>query len=168
MPVALFLVPLLTMVANMFDRRGSFSVVITQEYAPVASVVFYVLIAVNLGAILIAVFFHFSGIQAAHVASAIEAEPQARAMVPLLGSDSDAEAQALQQLKDPRILAENLFRMVKFGLLSIGLVLAVREVFRVSAMRAFTITVISAIAMLPILGIWGLLFPESLARRSCC
>src|SRR2546426_8254302 len=62
-PVALILVPVLTLVANIFDRRGSFSVVITQEYAAAASVVFYVLTAVNVAAILIAVFFHFSGIQ---------------------------------------------------------------------------------------------------------
>jgi tetratricopeptide (TPR) repeat protein len=157
-PVALFLVPLLTMVANLFDRRGSFSVVITQEYAPVAAVIFYVLIAVNLGAILIALFFHFSGIQAAQVAGAIEAEPQARAMVHWFSLGPEAEAQALQQLKDPRILAAGLFRMVKFGLLGIGLVLGVREMFRVSAVRAFAIAAISAVAMLPILGIWGLLF----------
>jgi len=162
-PVALFLVPLLTMVANMFDRRGSLGVVITQEYAPVASVVFYVLIAVNLGAILIALFFHFSGIQTAHVASAIETEPQVLAMFRSMFSlTPEAEAQLSQQLKDPRILAENLFRMVKLGLLSIGLVIAVREVFRVSAMRAFAITGISAIAMAPILAIWGLLFSRIL------
>jgi len=162
-PVALFLVPLLTMVANMFDRRGSFGVVITQEYAPVASVVFYVLTAVNLGAILIAVFFHFSGIQAAHVASAIETEQQVLATIRSMFSlTPEAEAQLAQQLKDPRILAESLFRLVKFGLLSIGLVIAVREVFRVSAVRAFAITVISAIAMLPVLAIWGLLFSRVL------
>ncbi len=162
-PVALFLVPLLTMVANLFDRRGSFSVVITQEYAPVAAVIFYVLIAVNLGAILIALFFHFSGIQAAHIASAIEKEPEVIEMFRrMFGLTPEAEAQLAPQLKDPRILAENLFRMVKFGLLSIGLVLGVREVFRASAVRAFAITAISAIAMLPILGIWGLLFSRVL------
>ena len=36
------LVPILTLVANMFDRRGSFRVVITQEYAPLAATIFYV------------------------------------------------------------------------------------------------------------------------------
>src|SRR5690349_11187063 len=33
--VGVVLVPILTLVANMVDRRGSFRVVITQEYAPV-------------------------------------------------------------------------------------------------------------------------------------
>jgi tetratricopeptide (TPR) repeat protein len=59
--VAVVLVPILTLVANMFDRRGSFRVVITQEYAPVAATMFYVLTAANLYAILIATIFHFTG-----------------------------------------------------------------------------------------------------------
>ncbi len=158
-PMALILVPVLTLVANLFDRRGSFSVVLTQEYAPVASAVFYALIAVNVGAILIALFFHFSGIQAAHVASAIQTAPQVRAMF-RLGPEFDA--QLAQQLSDPRTIAENLFRSVKFLLLGIGLVFAVRESFRVSALRAFAITLVSAIAMFPILVIWGALFSRIL------
>ncbi|HXM34262.1 MAG TPA: hypothetical protein VN920_03675, partial [Pyrinomonadaceae bacterium] len=89
-PVALILVPLLTMVANIFDRRGSFGVVITQEYAPVASVVFYVLTAASLATTLIVVFFHFSGIQAAYVANAIQTAPQVRGMFRSLGPEFDA------------------------------------------------------------------------------
>ena len=154
-PVALILVPLLTLVANIFDRRGSFSVVITQEYAPAASVVFYVLIAVNVGAILIAVFFHFSGIQADHVANTIQTAPQVRAMFRF---SPEVDARLAQQLSDPRAIAENLFLMVKFGLFGIGLVMAVREVFRVSALRAFNITVVSAIAMIIIYPLWSVLF----------
>jgi tetratricopeptide (TPR) repeat protein len=162
-PVALFLVPLLTLVANLFDRRGSFGVVITQEYTSTASVVFYLLTAVNLAAIVIALFFHFSGIQADQIAQLAQNEPRSMETLRWLFSlTPEAEAQLSQQLKDPRILSEGLFRMVKFGLLSIGLVIAVREVFRVSAIRALTISVISAIAMFPIVGIWGLLFSRVL------
>src|SRR6185369_10905669 len=46
--VAIVLVPILTLVANMFERRGSFRVVLTQEYAPLAASVLYVLTAANL------------------------------------------------------------------------------------------------------------------------
>jgi tetratricopeptide (TPR) repeat protein len=152
-PIALILVPMLTLVANIFDRRGSFSVVLTQESASVASAVFYVLIAVNLWVILIAVFFHFSGIQAAQVANAIQTAPRVREMFHLA-----PDAQLAQQLTDPRAIAENLFRMVKFALLGIGMVFAVREVFRVSALRASAITLVSAIGMIVISPIWGLLF----------
>jgi hypothetical protein len=45
--VAVVLVPILTLVANTFERRGSFRVVITQEYAPVAATMLYVLTAAN-------------------------------------------------------------------------------------------------------------------------
>src|SRR5215208_2933110 len=56
--VAVVLVPILTLVANMFERRGSFRVVITQEYASVAATIFYVLTAANLISILIAAVLH--------------------------------------------------------------------------------------------------------------
>jgi len=39
--VAVVLVPILTFVANLFERRGSFRVVITQEYASVAATILY-------------------------------------------------------------------------------------------------------------------------------
>src|SRR5215203_2639017 len=66
--VAIVLVPLLTLVANIFERRGSFRVVLTQEYAPLAASLFYVLTAANVFGILIAVVLHYSGIQAQTVA----------------------------------------------------------------------------------------------------
>src|SRR5438067_2398740 len=69
LPIAVVLVPLLALLANLFERRGSFGSVLQQEYGPLASTAFYALIASNLVTILIAVFFHFSGIQAAYVAS---------------------------------------------------------------------------------------------------
>src|SRR5215470_4534943 len=47
LPVAIVLVPLLAWTANLFDRRGSFGLVLQQEYASLASVIFYVLIAAN-------------------------------------------------------------------------------------------------------------------------
>lgn len=154
-PVALILIPLLTLVANVFDRRGSFGVVVTQEYAAVASVVFYVLTAVNLAAILIIVFLHFSGIEAAYIANTIKSAPEARK---LFSFGPEIDAQLAQQLIDPRAISQVMFLMIKVGLLGIGLVLGVREVFRVSAARAFAITLTSSLAMIIASPIWGLLF----------
>ena len=56
--IAVVLVPIITLVANTFDRRGSFRVVLTQEYAPLAASLFYVLTAANLLGLLIAVVLH--------------------------------------------------------------------------------------------------------------
>lgn len=162
-PVALILVPLLMLVANIFDRRGSFSVVITQEYASVASVVFYVWIAANLAAILIAIFLHFSGAQAAQVAESIRAAPEWGARFSAwFHLAPAAQAQVMQPLTDPRVIAENLFRVVRSVLFGIGLVIVVREVFRVSALRALAITLVSAVAMIPALLIWDVLFSRLL------
>src|SRR5205085_7521006 len=72
LPIALVLVPILALIANMFDRKGSFGVVVRQEYAALASVLFYVLVMVNLASILIALVLHFSGVQASFVADMIQ------------------------------------------------------------------------------------------------
>ena len=52
--VAVVFVPVLTLVANTFERKGSFRVVLTQEYAPLAASMFYVVTASNVAAIAIA------------------------------------------------------------------------------------------------------------------
>src|SRR5437763_9464668 len=43
LPILIVLVPLMLLTANLFDRRGSFSLVLQQEYASLACVIFYVL-----------------------------------------------------------------------------------------------------------------------------
>src|ERR1041385_2637534 len=48
LPFAIVFTPLIALIANLFDRRGSFGVVLQQEYASLASVIFYALIAANL------------------------------------------------------------------------------------------------------------------------
>jgi hypothetical protein len=58
--IAVVVVPILTLIANTFERRGSFRVVITQEYAPVAASLFYVMTAASLYSILIAALLHYA------------------------------------------------------------------------------------------------------------
>src|ERR1043166_5255196 len=70
--VAVVFVPVLTLVANTFERKGSFRVVLTQEYAPLAASMFYVVTASNVAAIAIAAFLHYSGIQASHLSNRSE------------------------------------------------------------------------------------------------
>jgi tetratricopeptide (TPR) repeat protein len=137
--VAVILVPILTLIANTFERRGSFRVVITQEYAAVAATMFYVLMAVNVMAMLIAAFLHYSGIQAQQIAGMIQHADQTRAMLP----DTPEFAAAAEQLKDPGILSESLFLMPKLALFGVGMILGVKDTFRMSAVRAFAVTVVS-------------------------
>src|SRR5829696_6744606 len=134
--VAVVLVPILTLVANTFERRGSFQVVITQEYAAVAATMFYVLMAANVMAMLIAAFLHYSGIQAQQIADFIQNADQARAMLP----DTPEFAAAA---KDPGIISEGLFLMPKLALFGVGMIVGVKDTFRMSAVRAFAVTVVS-------------------------
>lgn len=152
--VAVVLVPILTLVANTFDRRGSFRVVITQEYAPVAATMFYVLTAANLISILIAALLHYSGLQDQQVAAMIQNADQTRAMLP----DTEQFAAAAEQLKNPALLAQSLFVMPKLALFAIGTVFGVRDAFRTSAVRAFAIAVVSGVIALFIAPIVGTLF----------
>lgn len=139
--VAVVLVPILTLVANMFERRGSFRVVITQEYAAVAATMFYVLTAANILSILIAALLHYSGIQSQLVVDMIQQGDQMRAA---FRDNPQMVAQIDQLLNDPGLLYQAAFGMPKMFLFGIGMVLGVKDAFRMSAVRAFAVTVIGS------------------------
>ena len=144
--VAIVLVPILTLVANTFDRRGSFRVVITQEYAPLAATLFYVLTAANIFAILIAAFLHYTGIHAQYVAFAIHNADQMRSMLPP-GEQYD------EQLTSPVLLSYGLFTFFQRVIFGIGAFVGVKDTFRMSAIRAFAVTVVGCLASLFLLPI---------------
>ena len=141
--VAVVLVPILTLIANMLERRGSFRVVITQEYAPVAATMFYVLTAANIFSILIAVLLHYSGAQAQQVASMIEHADQTRAMLP---SDQNFQLTADQLFSNSALLAQQLFKMPRLVIFGAGIVLGVKDAFRMSVVRAFSVTFLGVFA----------------------
>jgi tetratricopeptide (TPR) repeat protein len=143
LPIAILLIPLMMLVVNLFDRRGSFSVVMQQEYASLASVAFYALIATNLAAVLIAVFFHFSGFQAANVANSIQQLPQTLAAARAVGIPAEVLASHQAQLSDPVAISGGLFLMVKLALFIVGAVASVRTVFRVSVVRSIAVVILS-------------------------
>jgi tetratricopeptide (TPR) repeat protein len=139
--IAIVLVPILTLVANMFERRGSFRVVLTQEYAPLASSLFYVLTAANLFGLLIAVFLHYSGVQTQTVAMLLQAYQNPETAPAFTQSGPMAE-----QFKNPVFVAYNVLVMFQRGLFGVGMILAVKDTFRMSAVRAFGVTFISCFA----------------------
>src|ERR1044071_1414032 len=138
--VAIVLVPILTLVANMFDRRGSFRVVLTQEYAPLAASLFYVLTAANLIGLLITVVLHYSGVQDQTVAMLLQAYqgPDAPEFT-RTGPYSD-------QFHNPVFLAYSVFVMFQRGLFGVGMIVAVKDTFRMAAARAFAVTLLSSFA----------------------
>jgi tetratricopeptide (TPR) repeat protein len=142
--IAVVVVPILTLVANLFDRRGSFRVVMTQEYAPFVATVFYMLVVANVAAMIAAVVLHYSGIQASQVAGVIQQSDQTKAMF----QDNARFAEAAQQLKDPTTVSGLLFFFIKMGFVCIGVVFSVKETFRISTLRALAISVVSGVGTL--------------------
>jgi tetratricopeptide (TPR) repeat protein len=142
--IAVVLVPILTLVTNMFDRRGSFRVVITQEFAPVAGSLFYVLTVANIFAMLIAALLHYTGVQAQYIASAIQQADQVRAMFPA-GPEFD---QASEMLRNPGVVTDQLFRTPRLLVFFVGMVAAVKDAFRMSLPRAVAVTVLSSFAFM--------------------
>lgn len=139
--IAVVVVPLLTLVANTIERRGSFRVVITQEYAPVAASLFYVFTAAGIYSILLAIILHYGGGQMQIVTTAIESADQWQGTFP---------PEAIERLKDPALQSEGLFVLNVFGLFAIGMIFAVKDAFRTSFIRAFGIVVIGGLASLVI------------------
>lgn len=158
--IAGVLTPLIAFVGNLFERRGSFGLLLQQEYASLAATVLYALAIANLLTIPIAIFFNVSGIQAAYLAASPESAAQVRS---LFKANPQIEAQLLAMLNDPRQVAANLFRTIKLSLLLVTTVLAVRSVLRLSTLKAITVTLISLTLAYLISPIWTFLFTPILA-----
>lgn len=139
MLIAIVLVPILTLIANTLERRGSFRVVITQEYAPVAASLFYVLTAANIFGILMSVVFHYTGVQTDYIASAIQNADRVRAWFPA-GPEFDA---AGEQLRNPATISHQLFAGPRFCVFAVGTIIAVKDAFRMSMPRAMVVTFIT-------------------------
>lgn len=155
LPYAVVFVPLLALMSNVFERRGSFGLVLQQEYASLASVIFYVLIAANLVTVLISIFFHFSGVQAAYVASSMQSAEQIKSLFKL---PVEVQQELDKQLHDPVFIAASLFRTVKISIFTVGALESVRKVFRLSYLRSLVVVLLGYGAALLLSPIWALLF----------
>lgn len=158
--IAAVLVPLLAFVGNLFERRGSFSLLLQQEYASLAATVFYALAIANLVTIPVAIFFNVSGLQSAYVANSLESANQVRNWLRL---SPEMETQLRLALSDARLVAASLFRTVKLSIFVVASVIAVRSVLRVSIVRAIAVLVIALLLAMLIAPLWALLFTPILA-----
>ena len=154
------LVPIIAFVANVFERRGRFSLLLQQEYASLASTFLYALAIANILTIPVAIFFHFSGIQASYVAQSLQSASQVETWFRL---PPELRAQLQIALSDPSIVAAGLFRSIKLFFFVVATVLSVREVFRISALRASAISMVGLTLALFISPLWTLLLSPILA-----
>jgi len=157
LPVAVLLVPVLAFMANVFDRRGTFGIVIRQEYVSLAAAVFYGFIAANLAAILIATFLHFTGIQAQYIADMTQSNPQTMEMARSMGM-SEAFLTQFNAFYTPATIAQILFLEIKLALFAAATWLAVSVVFRASVFRSLAIVTLGFVVSFPLWAISYQLF----------
>ncbi|HZE73489.1 MAG TPA: tetratricopeptide repeat protein [Pyrinomonadaceae bacterium] len=154
------LVPILIFVGNLFERRGSFSLLLQQEYATLASTLLYAFAWANLLSILAAVLLHVSGLESSYVAASIQSAPQVRNWTSL---PPEFIAQLELTMRDPQLVAAGLFRSVKILFFLAIAVIAIRDALRVSTLRSVVILLISLLIALLISPLWGLLLSPILA-----
>ena len=134
--IAVIFVPLMAFVANLFERRASFGLVIRQEYAPLAATTFYAWAAANLAALPLAWVARVSGFEASVMA-------QVREQLNAAVEQGDYPLEVAVQLADPRVQFITYAAMLLLPLFVFWAVLAVREVFRLAVWRS-AITVVSS------------------------
>jgi tetratricopeptide (TPR) repeat protein len=155
------LVPIIVFVANIIERRGRFTLLLQQEYASLASTFLYTLVIANVVTIPVAIFFHISGIQASYVAQSLQSAVQVETWSRL---PPQLRAQLQLAMSDPRLVAEGLFRTVKLLFFTVAAVIGVREVFRISVLRAAAISFVGlALALFVAPPLWSLLLSPVLA-----
>lgn len=147
--VAVILVPVVILISNLFERRGSFGLVVRQEYAAMAAATFYALAAANLITIPLAFLADLSGVKAAYVESAMASAGQFQTWLP---------EEMRQQLANPRFHAENLFRSIKLFSFCCWSVVVVREVFRLTVWRALLVLITSVVVIFITSPVWAALF----------
>jgi tetratricopeptide (TPR) repeat protein len=144
--VALIYVPLAVLLANLFERRAGFGLVLRQEYSATASTTLYALAAASLLALPLAYFDQAAGLSASVRDSLIGLNEMLRHVSPQGPTDEEAASLwAGLSAALPRALLALLIQPLT--LFSLWAVAAVREVFRVAWWKALVVVVLSTVLM---------------------
>jgi len=149
--IAVIFVPGLIFFANLFERRGSFSLVLQQEFAPTASAVFYAWAASHLAALPVAVVSRASGFEANWLA-------QLQEFWESLGRQQNVTPDVMAQLTDPQQLSQSMSATLVLPFFLLWALIGVREVFRLSWPRAAAAIVGGGVIMIlasPLLALLG-------------
>jgi tetratricopeptide (TPR) repeat protein len=137
---AVILIPSLIFFANLFERRGSFGLVLQQDYAPLASAIFYAWTAAHLVAFPLAVLARVSGFEADVIA-------QSQQLSEVFIAQQQLPPEAVAQIRNPQQFISSFSWMLLMPFFLMWAVIAVREVFRVAWLRAVAAVVGGALVM---------------------
>jgi tetratricopeptide (TPR) repeat protein len=145
--VALVYVPASVLLANLFERRGGFGLVLRQEYSAAASTAFYALAAATLVALPLAYYDQVAGLSAS-LHDSMLALNERMAHYPPQGP-SEEEARALLASASALLPRMALVLLIQpLTLFSLWAVAAVRAVFRLAWWKAVLIVIVGTGVML--------------------
>jgi len=142
--IAIVFCPLALFLSNLFVRRGSFRLLLQQEYGSLASTMFYSLAASSLIATVLTFAASFSGVQQAIANRMLGALMSQRSQFP-----PELLAAAEQGLLRAELLAAALSLMTLFGIFGIWAIVAVRAVFRLSWIQSVIVVLVSGTILIP-------------------
>ncbi|PYS84368.1 MAG: hypothetical protein DMF67_05215 [Acidobacteria bacterium] len=145
--VALVFVPVAILLANLFERRASFGVVLRQEYAPTTSTAFYALAAASLLALPLVYAANAAGINEAAVMKSLVAAQQTAQQVLRNPTPDGPTQEQMNQMTGVLTNALLLLLIQPLILFSLWAVAAVREVFRLSWWKSLAVVVLSTVLM---------------------
>ena len=142
--IALVFCPLALFLSNMFVRRGSFRLLLQQEYASFAATMFYALAASSLIATILTIAASLSGVQQTMATRMLETLLAQRSQLP-----PDALAALEQGLLRAELLAAALSVMAFLGVFGVWAIIAVRAVFRLSWIQSVIVVLVSGTLLIP-------------------
>jgi len=150
--IAVVFVPAAALVANLFERRASFGLIIRQEYAALASATFYAWAAANIAALPIAMLARVTGFEAYSIS-------QLREQLNVAVQQGGYEPELVVQLENPLTHSLSFALMILMPLFAFWAVLAVHKVFRLSVWRSIitvlssgVFTIVASRVLMPIFG----------------
>jgi tetratricopeptide (TPR) repeat protein len=139
--IAFIFCPLTLFLANIFERRASFRLLLQQEYVALAATMFFALTAASLITTILTVIGWLTGVQASISSRMVAVVMEQR--------NPDALALIERGMLRPELFAVAFSVMALAAVFTVWAVLALRTVFRLSWFRAVIVVLVSGTLLLP-------------------
>jgi tetratricopeptide (TPR) repeat protein len=140
--IALVFVPAAILLANLFERRASFGLVLRQEYAPTTATAFYALAAASLLALPLVYVARATGLETSVMKAVVSAQQILFNQTP--GGPTEEQMNQMTAALPGMLL---LLLIQPLTLFSLWAVAALREVFRLSWLKSLLVVVLSTVLM---------------------
>ncbi|MFN2511948.1 MAG: tetratricopeptide repeat protein [Pyrinomonadaceae bacterium] len=142
--IALIFCPLTLFLANIFERRASFRLLLQQEYAALAATMFYALTAASLITTILTTVGWLTGVQRTLSSRMVGVVMEQRSQL-----NPEVLTAIEQGVLNAELIAAGLSVMALAAVFAVWAVLALRTVFRLSWFRSVIVILVSGTLLLP-------------------